>query len=146
MVRLVRWGQIQYVHNQDPYSVKTDGTYWFDVGLGTDQTFGAKTTTDIVVSYKFCQAFVLSAGAQNLFDVYPDRIYIDPRNDPKTVHDNPVQGGGNKAAGGYSAARDASNRGRFLFPVNQFGVNGRFLYTRLNIELSQLKNLKARKN
>lgn len=133
LVRAVRWGRIAYVHNQDPYSVKEDGTYWFDVGLGTDQTFSAKVTTDIVVSYKFKAGITLSAGAQNLFDVYPDKIYVDPRNDPKTVYDNPVQGSGNKSAGGYNAARDASNRGRLLFPVNQFGMNGRFLYTRLNV-------------
>jgi len=145
LARAVRWGKIQYVHNQDPASVKSDGSYWFDVGLGTDQTFNAKVTTDLVVSYKFCPGIILSAGAQNLFDTYPDRIFIDPRNDPKVVHDNPVQGAGNKAAGGYNTARDASNRGRFLFPANQFGFNGRFLYTRLSVDIGQLKNCKPTK-
>jgi len=137
LVRAVRWGKIAYVHNQDPYSVKEDGSYWYDVGLGTDQTFGAKITTDIVVTYKFNAGFALSLGAQNLFDVYPDKIYVDPRNELQTVYQNPVQGG-NKSAGGYNAARDASNRGRFLFPVNQFGVNGRFLYARVNVEVGEL--------
>jgi iron complex outermembrane receptor protein len=76
----------------------------------------------------------LSIGANNIFDVYPDKIFVDPRNDLRAVHDNPVQGA-NKTAGGYNSGRDASHRGRFLFGPNQFGYNGRFLYARLNIEL-----------
>ena len=91
-----------------------------------------------MIAYRFIPGMIFSVGAQNLFDVYPDRVYIDPRNDPKTVYDNPVQGSGNKAAGGYNAARDASNRGRFLFPTNQFGYNGRFLFARLNLDLARL--------
>ena len=115
-----------------------------DIGFGTDQTFSAKITTDLVVSYAFCNGITLSAGGNNIFDVYPDRIFIDPRNNPQAVYENPIAGA-NKAAGGYNAGRDASSRGRFLFAPNQFGYNGRFLFTRISIELGQLKNCKAKK-
>jgi iron complex outermembrane receptor protein len=36
------------------------------------QTFGAKWLTDLDVSYKLTKNITLSAGANNLFDVYPD--------------------------------------------------------------------------
>jgi hypothetical protein len=59
----------------------------------------------------------VSAGANNLFDVYPDQIYIDPRNALGSLD--------------YNSGRDASNRGRFLFLSNQGGFNGRFVFLRL---------------
>jgi iron complex outermembrane receptor protein len=134
MVRALRFGEVQFLNNIDPKLVnKTTGAYFNDIALGTDQTFHAKITTDLVLSYKPGSGMILSIGANNIFDVYPDRVFVDPRNDPRAVHDNPVQGA-NKTAGGYNSGRDASNRGRFLFGPNQFGYNGRFVYTRLNIE------------
>jgi len=140
VLRAVRFGETQYLHNIDPYSKKTDGTYWNDVGLGTDQTFDAKITTDLIVSYKFCSGSTFTIGANNLFDVYPDRVFIDERNDPQAVYANPIQSAVNKTTGGYNAGRDNSNRGRFLFNPNQFGYNGRFLFARLGIEISRLKD------
>jgi len=134
MVRAVRFGEVQFLNNIDPKLVnKTTGAYFNDIALGADQTFSAKITTDFVLSYKPGSGMILSIGANNIFDVYPDKIFVDPRNDLRAVHDNPVQGA-NKTAGGYNSGRDASNRGRFLFGPNQFGYNGRFIYTRLNIE------------
>ena len=143
LVRAVRFGQVQFLNNVDPNAINgVTGAYFNDVGFGTDQVFSAKVTTDLVVSYRFCPGITLSAGGNNIFDIYPDRVYIDPRNDPSAVYANPVAGA-NKAAGGYNASRDASNRGRFLFGANQFGFNGRYLFTRLSIELGQLKNCKV---
>jgi iron complex outermembrane recepter protein len=57
------------------------------------------------------------------------------------VYATPVQGalGTDKSTGGYNAARDASNRGRFLFPANQFGFNGRYLFARIAVDVSELK-------
>jgi iron complex outermembrane recepter protein len=69
------------------------------------------------VNYRVAKTFSVSAGANNLFDVYPDQIYIDPRNAYGSVD--------------YLAGRDASNRGRLLFQPNQGGYNGRFLFVRL---------------
>lgn len=133
-LRAVRFGETQFLNNVDPAAVQSNGTYWNDVGLGTDQTYKAKITTDLVVTYKIINGLGVTIGATNLFDVYPDRIFIDPRNDPQAVYANPVTGA-NKAPGGYGAGRDASNRGRFLFTTSQFGFNGRFLFARVNVDL-----------
>jgi len=150
LVRAVRFGQIQYLNNVDPASQrKTDGFYFNDVAFGTDQTFSAKVITDMVVSYKFHPGIILSVGGNNIFDVYPDRIFVDPRNDLQTVYTNP--GGpisfpaASKSTTGYNTGRDASNRGRFLFNPNQFGFNGRFLFTRLSIEMNKFKPLPKKK-
>lgn len=142
LVRTVRFGKVEYVHNVDPNSMHpVNKTYFNDVGLGTDQTFDAKWTTDLVVTYKVTRGLTLTAGANNLFDVYPDRIFIDPRNDPAAYYATPVTTGANKTVGGYNASRDASNRGRFLFTANQFGFNGRFLFARINIDVFELSKV-----
>jgi len=139
LVRAIHWGKVQFLNNVDPLLInKTTGAYFNDIAPGIDQTFSAKITTDLVVSYKVRSGIMISAGANNIFDVYPDKVFIDPRNDLKAVYANPVQGA-NKTDGGYNAGRDASNRGRLIFGPNQFGYNGRFLFTRLNIEIGQLK-------
>jgi|GEM_PF-3366 len=143
LARAVRWGKSIFLNTTDPYSTKTDGSYWNDVGFGTDQAFSAKITTDLVFTYRFCPGVSWSVGGNNIFDVYPDRVYIDPRNDPAAVYANPVASATNKTSGGYVSGRDNSNRGRFLFGANQFGYNGRYLFTRLNIEFGQLKACKA---
>ena len=117
LVRTVRFGQVQFLNNVDPNAINgVTGAYFNDVGFGTDQVFAAKVTTDLVVSYRFCPGITLSAGGNNIFDIYPDRVYIDPRNDPAAVYANPVAGA-NKAAGGYNASRDASNRGLSLIHI-----------------------------
>ena len=142
LARTVRFGSVQYIHNVDPASVGPNGIYWNDVGLGTDQTFDARWTTDVVVTWRPKAGLAISVGGNNIFDVYPQRIFIDPRNDAAAVYANPTQGAvtTDKSVGGYSAGRDNSNRGRFLFPANQFGFNGRFLFARLAIDVSELKS------
>ena len=139
LVRAVRFGKVQFLNNIDPALInKNTGAYFNDIGLGTDQTFSAKVTTDLVVSYKYRPGILLSVGGNNIFDVYPDKVFVDPRNDLKAVYANP-ETAGNKVSGGYNSGRDASNRGRLLFGPNQFGYNGRFLYARVSIEFGQLK-------
>ncbi|MEP6676419.1 MAG: TonB-dependent receptor, partial [Ferruginibacter sp.] len=145
LVRAVRFGETVLLSATDPKAVKSNGVYWNDVGLGADQTFKAKITTDIVITYRFCPAISFSAGANNLFDVYPGRLFIDPRNDPSAVYanpNNPTALSTSKTDGGYSAGRDLTNRGRFLYGSNQFGSNGRYVFGRLNIDLVQLTKKK----
>ncbi|HYE56218.1 MAG TPA: TonB-dependent receptor [Chitinophagaceae bacterium] len=141
LARTVRFGSVQYVHNVDPASKSGAGVYWNDVALQTDQTFDARWVTDVVVTWKPKSGLAISIGANNLFDIYPERIFVDPRNDPSAVYANPVQGTltADKSTGGYSAGRDASNRGRFLFNANQFGFNGRFLFARLAVDVTELR-------
>ena len=142
LVRAVRFGETVLVSNTDPKAVNGSGVYWNDVALNADQTFKARITTDLVVTYRYCSAISFSAGANNIFDVYPDRLFIDPRNDPQAVIGNPNQSalGTSKTTGGYSAGRDLTNRGRFLYGANQFGFNGRYIFGRINIDVCQLKD------
>ena len=145
LVRAVRFGQTVLLSATNPTATKSNGVYWNDVALGADQTFSAKITTDLVVTYRFCPAVSISVGANNLFDVYPDRIFIDPRNDPSAVYANPTSPTAlstTKTDGGYSAGRDLSNRGRFLYGSNQFGSNGRYVFGRLNVDLVKLTKKK----
>ena len=143
LVRAVRFGKVQFLNNIDPGLVNpTNGAYFNDIGPGTDQVFRAKLTTDVVISYKTGPGVTLSIGGNNIFDVYPDRVFVDPRNALPTVHDNPIAGA-NKAPGGYNSARDASNRGRLLFGTNQFGFNGRFLFSRIVLDISRFERKPA---
>lgn len=139
-IRAVRFGSTQFVNSTDPKAINpTTGLYFNDVGQGTDQTFHAKVVTDIVINFRIHNGVMFGVGANNLMDIYPDRVYIDPRNDPQAVYANPVAGN-NQTAGGYSAGRDASNRGRFLFNANQFGYFGRYIFAKASIDLAQFTN------
>jgi iron complex outermembrane receptor protein len=92
-----------------------------------DQTFSAKWITDLTVSVQLAKQLGLVLGVNNLFDVYPDKIYVDPRNNPNNFSVDP--------ATSYSSSLDNSNRGRFLYSANQFGFNGAYYFGRLNITL-----------
>jgi iron complex outermembrane receptor protein len=79
-----------------------------------DQTYGAKWISDLSASYKFRSRYSLTVGADNVFDVYPDRN-LNP-GDPATTN------------GGLS------NFGTFPYSqISPFGFNGRFVYTRLSV-------------
>ncbi len=74
-----------------------------------DQTFAAKWITDLAASYTFGQRFTLTAGVDNVFDVYPDE-------------------------NNQGNATSAGNNNFGIFPYNQispFGFNGAFYYGRL---------------
>jgi iron complex outermembrane receptor protein len=80
-----------------------------------DQTYGAKTLTDLSASYTL-RRYTLTLGADNIFDVYPDRN-LNP-GDPATTN------------GGIS------NFGIFPYAgISPFGFNGRFLYTKVSLGL-----------
>ncbi|MCU0470098.1 MAG: TonB-dependent receptor [Arcicella sp.] len=124
--RAVRFGEVQFKNVVDPLAKKADGTYWntqFNYGDGVnapiDQTFSAVWISDLVVGYRLSSLLYASVGANNLFDVYPDQIFIDPRNAIGSID--------------YNASRDASNRGRLLFQPNQGGYNGRFVFAKLSV-------------
>lgn len=149
MVRTVRFGRITNLNQLDPTVTNTAGVFFNDAAPETDQTFSAKFITDLVLTYRFYKSSSISIGANNLFDIYPDQIFVDPRNAAANVYANPTgptalsATPGQKTTGGYNAGRDLSNRGRFLFVANQFGFNGRFVYARLNIEMGDfIKSLR----
>jgi iron complex outermembrane receptor protein len=81
-----------------------------------DQVFSPKWITDVSGSYAFGR-LTFTVGADNVFDVYPDR-----NNNNGSYTNPPGENGGN------------SNYG--IFPYNgisPFGFNGRFVYTRLGV-------------
>lgn len=123
--RAVNFGEITFLTNVYTDAKKADGTYWntqfsrdADGHAYIDQTFASVLVTDLTLSYRIMNNLTVALGANNLFDVYPDQIYIDPRNALGSID--------------YNSGRDASNRGRFLFQPNQGGFNGRFVFLRLS--------------
>jgi iron complex outermembrane receptor protein len=82
-----------------------------------DQTFSPKWITDLSGSYDF-RRLTLTLGADNIFDVYPDRNNNNGSNNPTG------ENGG------------TSNFGIFPYAgISPFGFNGRFIYTRLAVGL-----------
>lgn len=71
------------------------------------QVFGTQLVTDMSVGYKATPQLTLTVGANNVFDVYPDRA------DPAF---------GNRSSGRFDWSRRAQ----------QFGIGGRFLFARVN--------------
>jgi iron complex outermembrane recepter protein len=124
-LRTVRFGEAKYVHNLDTETINPAtnlpwGTIYSRDASGKafiDQTFKPVFITDLIVTYSFTKELSLSIGANNILDIYPDQIFIDPRNAVGSID--------------YTSGRDASNRGRLLFQPNQGGYNGRFLFGRL---------------
>jgi iron complex outermembrane receptor protein len=81
-----------------------------------DQTFGAKWISDMSASYTFWARYAFTVGADNVFDVYPDRQ--NNPGDPATAN------------GGLS------NFGMFPYNgISPFGFNGRFVYTKFSVGL-----------
>lgn len=71
----------------------------------TDQTLGAKWVTDLEVAYHFNRHLTLAVGANNAFDVYPDKL---------------------------NAANNTSGLNLYS-SFSPFGFNGGFYYTRLDL-------------
>lgn len=115
MLRLVHFGKVTYL---DP-SINPDSTQKFPVNAFTnqketlDQTFSAKTVTDLSLSYQILKELALTIGVNNLFDVYQDR----------------------------QAHSGNMSLGRFVYSrrVEQMGYNGAYYFARLNISLDTKK-------
>ena len=83
--------------------------------MGTMQVFGAKATTDLDVTYTFAPQFSLTAGANNLFNTFPDKL------NSNSQQIFPITGGG---ADGQIYPRVGG----------PFGMNGGFWYVRATIK------------
>ena len=101
-----------------------------------DQTFGAKWVTDATVNFQLLKPLGIAVGANNIFNVYPDKYRVNPRNSATNFSvdpsNSPAINGGNTA---YASNLDNTNRGRTLYNPNQFGFNGAFYFVRLNYTL-----------
>jgi iron complex outermembrane recepter protein len=108
MLRAVRFGQVQYL---DPTIQGVNANTWpvnAFTGLreSLDQTFSAKTVTDLSLSYDVTKNVMINIGANNLLDTYQD------------LHTH----SGNMSLG------------RFLYSrrVQQMGFNGRFIFGKVS--------------
>jgi len=123
LLRTVRFGEVTFRNAIDP-TVPAN-----NLPLEMDQTYSAKWITDIAVSYKVISNLNITLGANNLFDVYPDKMYIDPRNNQFNLSGDPTVN--------YVGNHDNTSNGHFLYSrnVSQFGFNGRYVFARLTFEL-----------
>lgn len=78
--------------------------------IENQQVFSTKLVTDLSIGYKATDALTLTVGANNLFDIYPDRA---------------------------DAAFNNRSDGRFDWSrrAQQFGIGGRFLFARVSFSL-----------
>ncbi|MHB1195831.1 MAG: TonB-dependent receptor [Lutibacter sp.] len=86
--------------------------------VANQQVFGSKLVTDLSFGYKVSGSTTVTVGANNLFDIYPDKAAQDLQ--PDVTGDQ-----NNRSEGRFDWSRRAQ----------QFGVGGRFLFARLNIIL-----------
>ena len=113
--RFVRFGEVKF-RDADPAREAL-----------IDQTFAAKWITDLTVSAQVLKQLGITIGANNLFDVYPDKFRLHPRNNPNNFSVDP--------ATSFSSGLDNTNRNRFVYNANQFGFNGGYYFARLSLTL-----------
>ncbi|MDF7813342.1 TonB-dependent receptor [Hymenobacter sp. YC55] len=125
-VRTVRFGAVEY---KDARLGSPAGDTFLYSSI--DQTFRAKWVTDLTVSVQLLKEIGLTVGANNLFDVYPDKYRVNPRNNPNNFSVDPLLS--------YNSSLDNTNRGRTIYNPNQFGYNGGFYFARLSLTLPTTK-------
>lgn len=98
---MMHYGKVTYRHPSNP---------------ADDATYGGKLLTDLSVSYDFTKKITLTAGANNLFNVYPD-TFADAYSDN----------------GGVPNDRNLDFVGRFKYPwqTTQFGIDGTRIFTNI---------------
>ncbi|RZK91377.1 MAG: TonB-dependent receptor [Pedobacter sp.] len=119
VARTVRFGEVTYLNAVDP-NVPANG-----LPTQLDQTFSPKWVSDFSVSYAPSKMWTVTVGANNIFDVYPDKLYIDARNSETNFN--------SASTSNYSGGLDNTSNGRFLYPraVSQFGFSGRYVYGKI---------------
>ncbi|MCB2375945.1 TonB-dependent receptor [Hymenobacter sp. BT635] len=120
--RTLRFGSVEYRDARLDNPGANNGFLFSSI----DQTFAAKWITDLTLSAQLSKEIGLTVGANNIFDVYPDKFRVNALNSEQ-----------NFAVGalGYNSSRDNTNRGRTIYNPNQFGYNGGFYFARLLINL-----------
>jgi iron complex outermembrane receptor protein len=121
VARTVRFGEVTFLNAVDPNIPANN------LPVELDQTFSPKWITDFSINYSPGKALTLTIGANNIFDIYPDKLYINPRNNANNLS--------GIATDSYSGSLDNTSNGRFLYPraVSQFGFNGRYVYTKMAV-------------
>lgn len=99
----------------DKFNIFLRNVYFGEVTEATttvanQQVFGTKLVTDLSFGYNMSESLTVTVGANNLFDIYPDRA--DPAFN-------------NRSDGRFDWSRRSQ----------QFGIGGRFLFARLSFTL-----------
>jgi iron complex outermembrane receptor protein len=126
-LRTVRFGEVVFRDARvDPVPTQANPNPFLFSSI--DQTFSAKWVTDATITYQLLPQLQLAVGANNLFNVYPDKYRVNARNNTN-----------NFAVDGtsYASNLDNTNRGRTLYNPNQFGFNGAFYFGRVNVTLGK---------
>ena len=114
MVRINYFGQVRYI--SPIINPQAPSTFPYNTFTGlqqtTDQTFKAKTVTDLSLSFNINKSFTLNFGVNNVFDTYPD----------KQLHSENVA------------------MGRFIYNphVQQMGSNGRYVFGRIAFNIKNI--------
>ena len=108
-LRTIRFGKVQYINPLDGNAANWVLNENSGKLESRDQLFSAKWVTDLNISYKMSNHFMLTIGARNIFNVYPD----------KQQHSANISNG----------LLVYSRR------VQQFGVKGAFWFTKLNLRI-----------
>lgn len=92
--------------------------------------WGARIITDLSVGYQVNNMLKVVVGANNLFDIYPDKNY----GPVSAKRPTGVDASGNITYVTTPSTIDLANANQFVYSRNtsQFGMNGRFLFARLN--------------
>ena len=103
----------------DKFNIFLRNVYFGEVteattNINRQQVFGTKVVTDLSFGYKVSENTTITVGANNLFDIEPDRAKLEFSD-----------GGTNRSSGRFDWSRRAQ----------QFGIGGRFLFARLNFVL-----------
>ncbi|WP_266368473.1 TonB-dependent receptor [Tellurirhabdus rosea] len=100
IARVTRFGEVETLDATNP---------------NLDERFSPKFVTDLSLSYRLTPAIQLIAGANNLFDVYPDKLQ-------KTGYPTPTRLA--------SEGLDNTSFGRFVYSrsATQFGFNGGYYF------------------
>ena len=111
-------------------------TNWFYV-----QVLSPKIVTDLSIGYKLSKSWRFSAGANNLFDIYSD-LLVASKGSYKTLDVVPTSPTYDKFIASQTAFQrgivnnngiSSNNQFNYSRRVTQLGMNGRYLYARIEI-------------
>lgn len=120
----------------DPNTVDVNGDGFIGAkivnGLAVENEhpiWGGRLITDLSVGYQLTSFAKIVVGANNIFDIYPDRNY-----NPTTAKRPTGVENGKIVYNAAATTVDLSNQNQFVYSRNtsQFGMNGRLLFARLN--------------
>lgn len=120
----------------DPNTVDVNGDGFIGAkivnGLAVENEhpiWGGRLITDLSIGYQLTSFAKIVVGANNIFDIYPDRNY-----NPTTAKRPTGVENGKIVYNAAATTVDLSNQNQFVYSRNtsQFGMNGRLLFARLN--------------